>query len=185
VSSCWPRVCSTGSARPGDPWTGVRCGDVEQRGLSEPGLRLLANFGVGSDDPRARKIADGFGGFWSALAAALDVDGDKRLSPQENRDGLLAGLGRPDGAFERHFRPGAMAVLELAGTDGDGYVGRGEFATMQQAFGTSTAESDFAFDRLDRDGDGRLSLEEMMEAVREFYVGEDENAIGTWFFGRV
>lgn len=74
---------------------------------------------------------------------------------------------------------------ELADTDGDGYVGRDDFATMQHAFGTAREESDFAFDQLDRDGDGRLSLDELIEAVREFYVGEDDNAAGRWFFGRV
>ncbi|BCB91034.1 EF-hand domain-containing protein [Phytohabitans suffuscus] len=162
-----------------------RSGYVEEQDLTDLGVRLLANFGVGSDDPRARRIADGFGSFWSALAEALDTDGDRRLSPQEYRDGMLAGFGRPDGGFDRHFRPGAMAVLELADTDGDGFVGRDEFATMQRAFGTSREESDFAFDRLDQDGDGRLSLDELIAAVREFYVGADDSAIGQWFFGRV
>lgn len=162
-----------------------RSGFVEERDLTELGVRLLANFGVGFDDPRAQKIAAGFGTFWSALAAALDADGDRRLSPREYRDGMLAGFGRPDGAFDQHFRPGAMAVLELADTDGDGFVGREEFATMQHAFGTSREESDFAFDQLDQDRDGRLSLDELIEAVREFYVGADDNAVGRWFFGRV
>ncbi len=159
-----------------------RNGYVEERDLGELGVRLLANFGVGLDDPRAQKIVDGFSGFWKGL---VDADGDKRLSPQEYRDGMLAGFGQPDGAFDDLFRPGAMAVLELADTDADGYVSRAEFAVMQQAFGTTAEESDFAFDRLDLDGDGRLSLDEMIVAVREFYVGADENAVGTWFFGRV
>ena len=162
-----------------------RDGYVEEKDLNELGVRLLANFGVGFDDPRAQKIVDGFGGFWTALADALDTDGDRRLSPQEYRDGMLAGFGGPDGTFDEHFRPGAMAVLELADTDGDGYVSRAEFAVMQHAFGTPADESDFAFDRLDLDGDGRLSLDEMIVAVREFYVGGDESAVGTWFFGRV
>ncbi|MFC0531988.1 EF-hand domain-containing protein [Phytohabitans kaempferiae] len=162
-----------------------RNGYVEEQDLTALGVRLLANFGVGHDDPRARKIADGFGTFWTALATALDADGDRRLSPAEYRDGMLAGFGGPDGGFDQHFRPGAMAVLELADTDGDGYVSRDEFATMQRAFGTVPDESDYAFDQLDLDGDGRLSLDEMIEAVREFYVGADDNAVGTWFFGRV
>jgi Ca2+-binding EF-hand superfamily protein len=162
-----------------------RNGYVEEQDLTQLGVRLLVNFGVGVDDPRARKIAEGFGTFWTALADGLDANADGRLSPQEYRDGMLAGFGQPDGAFDRHFRPGAMAVLELADTDGDGYVDRDEFANMQHAFGTTREESDFAFDRLDRDGDGRLSLDEMIEAVQEFYVGADEDAVGTWFFGRV
>lgn len=162
-----------------------RSGYVEQQDLTNLGVRLLDNFGVGHDDPRARKIADGFGTFWTALAAALDTDGDRRLSLEEYRDGMLAGFGQPDGAFEQHFRPGAMAVLELADTDGDGYLGPDEFAAMQHAFGTTRAESDFAFATLDRDADGRLSLDELIESVREFYIGEDENAAGTWLFGHL
>lgn len=162
-----------------------RNGYVEAKDLTALGVRLLANFGVGYDDPRARKIADGFSTFWVALAAALDADGDHRLSPQEYRDGMLAGFGGPGSAFDDHFRPGALAVLELADTDGDGYLGPEEFAVMQNAFGTTREESDFAFAALDRDADGRLSLDELIIAVREFYLGADESAAGTWFFGRV
>ncbi|MBB5872649.1 Ca2+-binding EF-hand superfamily protein [Allocatelliglobosispora scoriae] len=161
-----------------------RSGYVEEQDLTDLGLRLLANFGVTHEDPKARRIADGFSTFWVALAEALDADGDRRLSPQEYADGMIDAFAQGDGAFDRHFRPGAIAVLELADTDDDGFVNPAEFAVMQRAFGTPEDEIGFAFDQLDTDRDGRLSVDEMIVAVEQFYIGADENAVGNWFFGR-
>lgn len=157
-------------------------GFVEEKDLTALGVRLLANFGTAHDEVKAIRIADGFGTFWDELASALDTDRDRKLTPQEWRHGMSTAFIHGD-AFDRSFRPGALAVIELADTDGDGVVSRDEFATMQRAFGTPAGEIDLAFDRLDTDGDGKLSVEELMEGARQFYVGADEDAVGNWFFG--
>ncbi|GAA1378909.1 MULTISPECIES: EF-hand domain-containing protein [Catellatospora] len=161
-----------------------RSGFVEQQDLNNLGLRLLAEFGTAHDAPKAQRIAEDFSTFWQELAKALDVDHDQRLSPQEWRQGMTEAFVHGD-AFDRSFRPGALAVLHLADTDDDGRVSRDEFATMQRAFGTPVGEINLAFDKLDADEDGYLTIEELMLGVRQFYIGADETAPGNWFFGRV
>ncbi|GHJ43764.1 calcium-binding protein [Catellatospora sp. TT07R-123] len=159
-------------------------GYVEQQDLHNLGVRLLANFGVDGDAPKARRMAEDFGMFWQELAKTLDVDHDRRLSLQEWRAGMTSAFVHGD-AFDRSFRPGALAVLRLADTDDDGLVSRDEFATMQRAFGTPVGEISLAFDKLDADEDGFLTVDEMMVGVRQFYIGADETAPGNWFFGTV
>ncbi len=159
-------------------------GLVEQRDLNNLGVRLLANFGTAHDAPKARRIAEDFGLFWQELAKALDVDQDERLTQQEWREGMTSAFVHGD-AFDRSFRPGALAVLRLADTDDDGRVSRDEFATMQRAFGTPAGEINLAFDKLDADEDGYLTIDELMVGVRQFYIGADETAPGNWFFGTV
>jgi Ca2+-binding EF-hand superfamily protein len=162
-----------------------RSGYVEEGDLTALGVRLLNHFDMPLDSAKAQRIATGFGTFWQRLAASLDTDGDKKLSPHEWRSGMTRAYIEDGDAFDAHFVPGAMAVLELADTDDDGKVSRTEFITMQRAFGTIDDEADLAFGKLDRDGDGYLSLDELIRAVREFYIGADENAVGNWFFGNV
>ena len=42
------------------------------------------------------------------------------------------------------------------------------------AVGLSNADSDATFDRIDLDGDGRLTVDELVIAVREFHYGRSD-----------
>jgi Ca2+-binding EF-hand superfamily protein len=76
-----------------------------------------------------------------------------------------------------------VAVAELCDGDADGLIGRGEFRTMLAAFGTAYDDVDVAFDRLDRTGEGVLTVDELVQAAKEFYVGDDPAAVGNWLYG--
>ena len=85
--------------------------------------------------------------------------------------------------FDAVFRPAARAVAELCDTDGDGAVAFAEFGTALAAFGTEPADAETAFRRLDADGSGRLTVDELVTAVREYYTSELPTAAGNWLFG--
>jgi Ca2+-binding EF-hand superfamily protein len=146
--------------------------------------RLVKGFHEEPDGARGKALADGFEEFWQSLVAAVDADGDQRLTPEEWNEGMVKAFVEPEAGFDRHMRPAFEAVVRLADTDGDGSIGYAEFQTMQKAFGTRERDTREAFDHLDGDGSGALSVDELIEAARQYYTGKGSKA-GDWLFGKI
>jgi Ca2+-binding EF-hand superfamily protein len=157
-------------------------GVIEREDLLGLGARLLVGFGESPTSVTGNGIVDGFDGIWSALSAALGRDGDSRISREEFHCAMTGAFISGD-QYETVFRPAMAAVAELCDDDADGLIGPREFRTMLSAFGTAYDDVDEAFDRLDRAGRGALTVEELIEAARQFYVGDDPNAAGNWLYG--
>ena len=96
--------------------------------------------------------------------------------------GMVEAFVEPADGFDEHLRPAVEAVMHLADTDGDGRIGMAEFKILQKAFGTKPVGVKAAFAHLDADGDGTLSVTELIDAAREFYTGKGGTA-GDWLFG--
>lgn len=157
-------------------------GHIEREDIVGLGARLLVAFGESPTSVKGRSIIDRFEALWTALAAQVDVDDDGRLSPEEYRQAMTtAFIDGPD--FDRVFRPAALAICELCDVDGDGVVGAKEFHAAQNAFGTSPDDAAAAFGRLDTDGSGTLTVDELVDATRDFYTGDEPDAVGNWLFG--
>ncbi|MET9529276.1 MULTISPECIES: EF-hand domain-containing protein [unclassified Streptomyces] len=120
--------------------------------------------------------------WWRALVAGLDTNGDGRIDPEEYRVGMRRIVGSPE-AFDAASRPVATAIWQLCDRDGDGDVTAEEFGKVQAAFGTTPENARLAFQRLDLDGDGSLSVNELMIAFRDFYTSTDPETAGNWLFG--
>ncbi|TDV56554.1 EF-hand domain-containing protein [Actinophytocola oryzae] len=157
-------------------------GQIEHEDLMGLGARILVAFGESPTSTAGRRIIDRLDVVWDTLRSEVDADQDGQISLSEFRSGMTSAF--IDGPkFDSAFRPGLDAVLELCDTDKDGLLSHQEFRALQQAFGTGPDHIDAAFERLDANGDGRLDLDELVAAVREYYTGDDPDAPGTWFFG--
>ncbi|MFD5884311.1 hypothetical protein NRK68_12255 [Streptomyces yangpuensis] len=62
---------------------------------------------------------------------------------------------------------------------------RSGFHRAQEAFDTNLgpAHTEALFRRIDADGDGSPTVDELLGAVREYYTGTDEDAPGNLLFG--
>jgi Ca2+-binding EF-hand superfamily protein len=159
-------------------------GAIERDDLLGLGARLLVGFGESPTSVRGDRLVQSFDRVWTALSAQLDKDGDDSISSKEFHAGMTAAFIEGDG-FDSVFRPAARAVAELCDGDGDGRVRAGEFRMLLSAFGTAYEDVDDAFDRLDHDRDGTLAVDELVEAARQFYAGDDPQAAGNWLFGPI
>ncbi|MEV6521796.1 EF-hand domain-containing protein [Longispora sp. NPDC051575] len=160
-------------------------GHVDHVDVVALGSRLLAGFGEEPTNAKGQDVINGLETFWQTLLSAIDLDGDRRVSPHEWRAGMTSAFIEDRARFEAALRPAAEAVIRLADTDGDGVVAREEFHTLQHAFGTPAHEIDQAFTRLDTDGSGTVTVDELVAAAREFYTSDDPHSGGNWLFGPV
>jgi Ca2+-binding EF-hand superfamily protein len=79
-------------------------------------------------------------------------------------------------------RPLAEAVIALVDEDADRTLDRSELARLLTACRVAPETAAATSAQLDADGDGRVSADEIVEAVRDFCIGEP--APGSWLFGR-
>lgn len=158
-------------------------GSVERDDLLTLGSQLLAKFGEPVTSPKGTALMDGMVRFWDALVSVADTDGDQRLSPEEYRVAMTGAFVTPAGGFDASLRPLAEAICGLLDTDGDGEVDEGEFQAWQEVFRTAPDHRATAFRKLDTDGSGRLSVDELVAAIRQYYVSPDPDAAGNWLYG--
>jgi|SRR5918994_1658340 Ca2+-binding EF-hand superfamily protein len=166
-------------------------GDVNGNGVLEKDdsmalvARILANLGEPNNSPKAQKLFQEYENFWTSLQANIDFDGDGKITPEEWRKGLRQSLAENPQAYKASFHPLAEAIFTVCDRDGDGFLQQSELAKYHQAFGCTSENSQLAFEKLDIDRDGKLTISELLSAWEEYYTSNDPNAPGNWLYGDV
>ncbi|MEM7128227.1 MAG: hypothetical protein AAF702_17985 [Chloroflexota bacterium] len=75
----------------------------------------------------------------------------------------------------------ASFTIKIWDRDEDGMMSEEEFIAAHTAYNTKEEAAREAFGYLDRDGDRQLSYSEIIQAVEEYFVSDDPDAIGNWF----
>ncbi|MGA5701752.1 EF-hand domain-containing protein [Peterkaempfera bronchialis] len=158
-------------------------GSIDREDLLTLGSQLLTRFGEPATSPKGTALMDGMTRFWDALSAVADLDGDGKLSPEEYRASMTGAFITSAEGFDASFRPLAEAVCALLDTDGDGEVDEQEFQAWQEVFRTEPADRAAAFRRLDTNGNGKLSVDELLAAIRQYYISPEADAAGNWLYG--
>lgn len=162
--------------------------DVDDDGRIAPTdfLRIVENVrilhGLRKDSREHRELLNGYLARWEALRLSADADDDGSVDLDE----WLAYWGEVVDDDERYQEE----VIELTGrmfalfdTDEDGVIGPDEFCDFYGVHGMSAALARSVFIDLDRDGDGRMSHDELLAVADEFYRGDDPHAPGNRLFG--
>jgi Ca2+-binding EF-hand superfamily protein len=157
-------------------------GEIERDDLLGLGSRVLLGFGEALTSVKGRQLIDRFDELWAEIAAHADTDVSGAISPSEFRTAMITAY--IDGQqFDKTFRPAAVAIAALCDTDDDGVIGLQEFQILQAAFGTADGDAVMAFERLDTDANGALSVDELVQAAHDFYTGGDPQLPGNSLFG--
>jgi Ca2+-binding EF-hand superfamily protein len=144
--------------------------------------RVIAAAGVPFDSPEAIALLRSSDAWWQALIREFDVNTDGRVRKDEYRAALRRMAGRED-AVERVLLPGAEALWQLMDRNDDGEISPTEFSAFQRAFGSSPEVTRIAFEKLDTNGDGVLSRDEIIASFLGFFTSTDPAAYGNRLFG--
>lgn len=119
---------------------------------------------------------------WEHIVRFSDKDHDNRVSLDEwfaYCDDMLSS----EESYKKEVYSRAELVFEALDTDRDGRYTVDDFVTFYRAYGIDTELAAPAFKRLDRDGSGELSMEEIAPICYDFHYSEDPNNPANYFFG--
>lgn len=148
-------------------------GRIDADDFEQMAFAVLAACGREPMSEEGRRLIKGARAFFDGLATVADTDGDGTISEAEFVRAAESELrGNPAG-FTRIVRPWAEAVVAVADTDGDGTVDRAEWARVLVAMGATPSGAEKQARRVDIDGDGEVSVAEVVATAVDFYTGDE------------
>ncbi|MEU3398787.1 EF-hand domain-containing protein [Streptomyces filamentosus] len=157
-----------------DLWDVNGDGQIDRSDWNAEAERILQAFGEAPTAPAGRQLLDAYLGMWAFFADKAGIDEKTgALTPEQfNRIAEEHILGDGGAGFSRVVAPTIQAIVELVDVDGDGEVNPAEFKSWLDAIGVRGVQPAEAFRQIDTDGDGRLSVAELVQAVRAFHLGD-------------
>jgi EF hand domain-containing protein len=143
--------------------------------------RLLSDR-LGASPEIRERIAAGFAEQWRLLCAHADIDADGQISLDEYVAAMGGGIAEDAAALERAVLATGRAAIQAADADGDGFLDLADFARLGALLRVDDHVA--SFQALDVNGAGRLSYDEVLAAVRDFYTSDDPSSPGNLVFGR-
>ncbi|KAB8161257.1 EF-hand domain-containing protein [Streptomyces sp. 3MP-14] len=154
-----------------DKWDFDRNGVLEREDFVQEAARIARSFGKSADSPEAEALRDAFVGLFDYLSA--QAGGSPTLTRdayQQVASDLVYVQG--EAAFNRALGPVVSGLVGLADQNADRLISGEEFASWLTALGLDTASAKESFQKVDTDGDGQLSEEELLTAIRQYHFGQ-------------
>ncbi len=162
-------------------------GFIEARDFELRAERMADARNVTDEEDRA-KLKERVMTWWEHLCVIADFDDDDRVTREEWEtywESIEAGVNQEGEGSERtleSLEEAARGTFRAISTS-EGPVDEDEYADWLAAWGVE--ENGSAFQRLDRDGSGVLTEENIVEAVKEFYLSNDPEAPGNALYGEL
>ncbi|MEK8146494.1 EF-hand domain-containing protein [Streptomyces sp. M10(2022)] len=123
----------------------------------------------------AAEIDEAFTSWWEGFRSAADTDGDGQITREEFIAAVEHGL-ENDPTYADRMVKVSEVTFRAADTEGDEYLNPLQIERIYRAFGVNEQHSTETIARLDRNGDGRISVDEYVQAAREVYLSNDPKA---------
>jgi Ca2+-binding EF-hand superfamily protein len=155
--------------------------DTDGNGVLEPSdfqgeaARILDNLGRDAGSPEAQALVSAFQGLYEHLADRAGVPAGSGIS----REQFLSATGdmlfkEGEAGFNRALSPVIKALIALCDDNHDGQIDDREFRAWLTAVGVPASQAGDMFRKVDANGDGRLSEDELLQVVRDFHFGRLE-----------
>lgn len=152
-------------------WDNDHTGTIERKDFESEADGIISGLGA-QNSPGAAELKQAYLAMFDHLAQAA---GTTRM----NQDQFIQAaeqeiISKGDAGFDQVVRPTIQAIVKVLDRDGDGEVDRSEMQRWFAAIGLDGAVADAAFGELDTDGTGRLSVGELVNAVRDYHLGKND-----------
>lgn len=159
-------------------------GFLQRKDFELSAIRMAEEFGHGPESPARQRLVAISLGLWDHLSKVADLDADGRISLDEYKAAFARGMLETPETFHQSYVPYIDAVMEMADEDHDGKLTASEEVRwMGTLMGMPEQVVADAFRRIDKDGDGLITRDELVEAIRAFYFDESPDSPGHWLLG--
>lgn len=155
-------------------------GVVSDTDFRRTAQRIAGAFGHAEGTAHAEGLKRAFDAYWESLAAAAGGQQELERAPFGK---ALAGLTSSSAAYTDHLLPVVSAILSVADHDNDGFLNPAETRRLLLALGVSESDSATVARRLDTNGDGVTSLDELGEAFHDYFTSSEPGCVGNLLFG--
>ncbi|MBE9373691.1 EF-hand domain-containing protein [Saccharopolyspora sp. HNM0983] len=154
-------------------WDVDGSGSLEQADFQKEAEQIAQAFGKSPSGKEAAELNDAFASMFRHLAEDAGIGAAGSLT-EDDFVRVAQKLMFEDGAesFNRVLGPVMRGIVGLCDKNADGQINRQEFASWLTAVGVDDAQATDAFDRVDTNGNGELTVDELLDAVRQFHFGE-------------
>jgi Ca2+-binding EF-hand superfamily protein len=147
-------------------------GRIERADYEAEARNILKAFGEPEDGTRGRAVIDAYLKMWEYLADKSGVGSRGSMTAEQfNEVAAKEILAKGNTGFSKVMRPTITAIVTMCDTDGDGQVNPGEFRRWLDAVGVPKAQHEESFRRMDTNNNGYLSVDELVQAVRDYHEG--------------
>lgn len=147
-------------------------GVIERSDFEQEIQNILDRFGADSSGPGAAGLRAAYLGLFDRLAQAAGTDRmDKEAFLQAAEAEIVS---RGNAGFAEVLQPTIQAIMGIADTDGDGEISPAELERWFEAIGLNAGQAREAFQQIDTDSDGVLSVGELVAAVRDYHLGKND-----------
>jgi Ca2+-binding EF-hand superfamily protein len=128
---------------------------------------------------------------WKMISRDIDIDESGSITLMEwLAFHIKAFISDPinngfDPKFSAALRATASFFCDMLDSDGDGKVCIDDYIAFCAAYNVSEAKARYSFALFDRDSSGDITMQEVEEMVKEFYLSDDPSAPGNLFFGNL
>lgn len=154
-------------------WDSNGNGRIERSDFETEATRLVKAFGETTQSAKGRAVMDAYLGMYDQLSSKAGPSAKDGIT-EEQFTSVIESLvfQQGDAGFSRVVRPTITAIVGLCDTDNDGQVSPAEFKTWLKVIGVDRSKAETAFQQIDTDSDGYLSVDELINAVRDFHFGK-------------
>ncbi|WP_030673990.1 EF-hand domain-containing protein [Streptomyces cellulosae] len=157
-----------------EKWDTDGNGVLEASDFQGEAARIAQNLGKSADSPEVQELHSAFQGLYEHLAQKAGVPGGAI-----SREQFLAATGEllfkeGEASFNRALSPIVKALISLCDDNHDGEIDAREFQAWLSAVGVPVSQAGQMFQKVDRNGDGKLSEDELLQVVRDFHFGRLE-----------
>ncbi|MFE9370367.1 patatin-like phospholipase family protein [Streptomyces sp. NPDC006711] len=139
-------------------------------------------FGHTPESPRAATLTKAFQESWTRLYETAGARTPAPLDRDTFERALARLVGTPE-AYLAHFLPMVVALLTTADSNGTNMLEIEETERLLHTFGVTPSDALTVARRLDTNGDGAISLDELNEAFQDYFTSEERGCAGNMLFG--
>lgn len=155
-----------------DRWDNDHSGTLEWSDFEAEAGKIARSLGTHADSPEAQKLFSAYRGIFDYIAGHAGVGANGSVTESQFRNAAQELIEQGEHAFNRVLRPLAEGIVSLCDKNADRMINREEFVAWTRVLGLSADEGDDAFRRIDVNGDGELTVDELLGAIRAYHTGQ-------------